>query len=179
MRTYKHASQKTKGPAVKPVLHYIIAAAAVLLFALIYDHYSHGVHSLFMDLAFLIPLAGGLLVWLGSRGIPICAPGITGAAGDAARRLVTARRSLAAGIITLTAGSIMEGIFLIAGTSSRYIIAYPAAGAVLLAIAAVYRLRAGTASSRLDPSAAVRIPGPAPRRPSDPDTAAPLPCPHR
>ena len=62
-------------------VHYLASAAFVLLFALIYDQFSHGVHSIYMDAAFLIPAAGALISFLLSRRTPPACARPSGRAG--------------------------------------------------------------------------------------------------
>lgn len=105
--------------------HYLLGAGLVLLFAVIYDQFSHGVHSAYMDAAFLIPVFGAVLSFLlGGR-----------------RMAGAARVALLAGILTLTTGSIVQGIFLIAGTASPYMLFYPAAGFLFIAGAVICGLK--------------------------------------
>ena len=102
-------------------VHYLAGAAFVLLFAFVYDQFSHGVHSIYMDAAFLIPAAGALISFLLNRRTP------------AACARPSGRAALIAGILTLTVGSLVQGIFLIAGTASPYMLFYPVAGFTLTA----------------------------------------------
>jgi len=103
------------------------AAVGVLtaLFAVGYESLSHGVVSPFMVFAFLIPLVLGsgvnvLLLALRAR-----------AAGE----YCAAFWSLAVGVLTV--GSLLQGVLAIYGTSNPLMAAYPPAGAVLLALAAI------------------------------------------
>ena len=113
--------------SIHPALWYFLAAAVVLVFALVYDQFSHGVRSLFMGGAFLIPLAGGIA-------------SIFLLAGGRARSFV--RCALLAGVLTLTAGSILQGIFVIAGTASPFTIWYLVIGLLWLAAAGAARVLA-------------------------------------
>ena len=110
------------------------------LFGAIYEHFSHQVYSYFMLYAFALPLALGALPWAlalryGKRvraGVP--------ALWDAA-------------VLTLTVGSVLRGVLDIYGTTSRLLIAYPVAAAVL-ALCACWVLLRPTGSGG----------GPSPRR---------------
>lgn len=98
------------------------------LFGAVYEHFSHQVYSYFMIYAFALPLVLGVLPWtlalrLGGRiraGVP--------ALWDAA-------------VLTLTLGSVLRGVLDIYGTTSRLLIVYPAAAAVLAGCACWALLR--------------------------------------
>lgn len=102
---------------------YLVAALGCALFAFIYAQFSHGVYSPFMTFMFAIPLLGGAAVALA----------LHLAKAEAVPRL--ARQSWALALAALTIGSCLLGIFEIAGTSSPYLIAYPAIAVVFAAIA--------------------------------------------
>jgi len=110
---------------------YAIAALGCALFALVYAQFSHGVFSPFMTYMFAIPLLGGACVMLSlylakARPLPRAS-----------------RQAWALALGALTAGSCLHGIFDIAGTASRYLIAYPIIASVLVivALAALIRSR--------------------------------------
>lgn len=86
------------------VIKYLISAALTAVFGLLYEHFSHGVVSYRMVLAFLFPLLGGTGLWLLSR------PAVPDR---------TSRSVYACGILTLTVGSILSGILEIYGTTNR------------------------------------------------------------
>ena len=104
--------------------HYIAATAGTALFAAVYECFSHQVYSLFMILAFLFPLLGGvlpysLLLHMGKRRRP----------GVVSRCLYDS------GIAMLTAGSLFQGILEIYGTTSYLSRFYWIAGVFFLLIA--------------------------------------------
>ena len=104
--------------SVKRAVRYALAAAVCAVFGLIYEHFSFGVWSHFMGLAFLIPLLLGALPALFMR---------------KERSPVTAQ--LYGGfVLTLTLGSLVKGALDIYGTTNGKLIAYPIlAGFMLLA----------------------------------------------
>lgn len=109
----------------------LIAAAALLLFAAVYECFSHGVISAFMVGAFLIPLLGGALPGLLLERLP------------ARRRPGGPSRWLwGAGLTVLTAGSLFRGVLEIYGTTSRLGAVYwTVGGALCLAGGLWYALR--------------------------------------
>ena len=98
------------------------------LFGAAYELFSHQVYSYFMIYAFALPLVLGALPWAlalryGKRvraGVP--------ALWDAA-------------VLTLTVGSVLRGVLDIYGTTSRLLMAYPVAAAVLALCACWMMLR--------------------------------------
>jgi len=100
------------------ILAFLGAAAFGLLLSTVYNLYSHGVHSFFMSFLFLWPLLGA--VWYG----------ILAALRVSPHRL--SKNLMNAGIATVTAGSLLRGIFEIAGTSSAYQNLFFTAGVILI-----------------------------------------------
>lgn len=90
------------------------------LFSLIYEHFSHGVYSGYMVFLFLFPLLGGVLPF-------VLLPLIHGARYPAP----AARTAWQSGVVTLTVGSGLHGIFDIYGTTAPLVTVYWAAGAAL------------------------------------------------
>ena len=104
---------------------YAAAALLCLVFAFIYELFSHEVYSMFMIFAFLVPLLfgavpGAILAGAPARGLP----------GTASRYLYHS------GLAALTAGCLFRGILEIYGTTSRLGAVYWGAGALLLLSAA-------------------------------------------
>ncbi len=99
----------------------IVAFFAV--FGAVYEAFSHEVYSYFMMYSFMIPLAGCSLLYsiLAVRGIILSR---------------TFCDLWEAGIMSLTLGSVFQGVLEIYGTTNRLIWVYPAAGALLMAAAA-------------------------------------------
>lgn len=102
----------------------MLAAVGVGAFSAGYESFSHGVASPFMVYAFMIPLVLG-----------------AGPALAFDRAGVAVRPQLAA-VITLTAGSLVQGALEIYGTSSPWMVAYPVAGGLWL-VAAVWAVLPG------------------------------------
>lgn len=119
--------------------HYGIAAFICMVFGLIYERFSFGVYSPFMLGAFVIPLLLGVLpglIALKRRG-PIWAS----EAGLSFWR---------AGVMTLTAGSVVRGVLDIYGTESALLAAYPVLGAALLALSIACRFFANPAGKQMN-----------------------------
>ena len=96
------------------------AAAFTLLFALVYECFSHQVYSGFMLLAFLFPLLGGALPYaLLARASRRAQPG------------VLSRCLYDSGLAALTAGSVFRGVLEIYGTTSRLEAVYWICGTAL------------------------------------------------
>ena len=109
------------------VLIYIIETLFCILFAIIYESFSHGVFSKFMILAFLIPLILGVIVTY-----ILCF--------FKREKLPTAleNKLYNAGVVTLTVGSIMEGVLQIYGTTNVKIFLYLIFGILLLTISILF-----------------------------------------
>ena len=102
---------------------YAAAALGTAIFAAIYECFSHRVYSRAMILAFLYPLLGGLV------------PAMLLLFAKEERQPGEWSRSLwAAGIASLTLGSLFRGVLEIYGTTSRLSAVYPALGWTLLAL---------------------------------------------
>jgi hypothetical protein len=105
----------------------VIVYLAVVLFSItvnyIYSLFGHGESSGFMTWMFLYPLIGGILLFI----ISGLLPKLTNKEGY---RIFYNLYN--AGIATLTVGSFMKGIFDIAGTSSRYVLAFYITGILFL-----------------------------------------------
>lgn len=100
---------------------YAAAVIGTLLFAAVYECFSHQVYSRFMLLAFLFPLIGGILPYTILLKTSLW------------RRIGIFGRSLYnSGIAAWTVGSLFQGILEIYGTTSRLSAVYWIAGAVLL-----------------------------------------------
>ena len=108
---------------VKTRDRWLMVTVGTVLFAAIYECFSHQVYSRAMILAFLYPLLGGLipttlLMLAEDQLLP----------GDWPRSL------WAAGIASLTLGSLFRGALEIYGTTSRLSTVYPVLGWALLAL---------------------------------------------
>jgi len=112
----------------------IVKGAAASLFCgiltIVYNHFGHGVHSVYMDRLFLFPLLLGTAVYA-----LLLFTGIVKNASENAFSLY------ACGITTLTVGSLLKGVFVIAGTNSPYLIVYWSLGIALLILGAALQLR--------------------------------------
>ena len=104
------------------------AAAFTLLFALVYECFSHQVYSRFMLFAFLFPLLGGALPYaLLARASRRAQPGVLN------------RCLYDSGLAALTAGSVFRGVLEIYGTTSRLGAVYWICGIALCSLGlAVY-----------------------------------------
>ena len=90
----------------------------VLVFGRIYEHFSFGVTSLFMERAFLFPMLLGALpcAAFALAGRPALSPACVS--------------FLHAAIAAFTVGSVLKGALAIYGTDSALLLVYPATGAV-------------------------------------------------
>ena len=106
---------------------YLAVTLFVLVFGIAYEYFSHGVVSLYMILAFLIPLVLGMLPF-GTISIlkKNYYPSPIGS------------NTYHAGIATLTVGSIMKGVLDIYGTTSPYISVYLIIGVILCVFGVAY-----------------------------------------
>ena len=106
-------------PVLKVLLTYLAVSIFCFIFQLVYNHYGHEVTSFFMSWLWLWPAAG--CFWylaLYILALPL-------------RRV--SRNAVGAGIATFTVGSLLEGIFEIAGTSSPYTGGFFVVGAAMTA----------------------------------------------
>ena len=103
---------------------YIIETLSCVLFAMVYEYFSHGVISYFMVFAFIIPLVLGVI----SVSI-FCLKKV--------RKMPTRLENnmYNAGVATITIGSIIEGILQIYGTTNVKVDVYFIVGIILLVIA--------------------------------------------
>lgn len=106
-------------------INYLGASLAAAVFAIVYEHFSHGVVSYFMLSAFLFPLLGGGAALL----LSACTQ----------RRLD--RTLYNCGLLTLTIGSITQGILEIYGTTNRLCTAYWIVGIGLTVLGAAQSLK--------------------------------------
>lgn len=113
--------RKRSRRALKSAGRYLLASAACMVIGVTYEYFSHDVWSVYMLFAFAVPLLAGALpsftAWL--LKLPEPAP--------------SAEAVYACGIITLTAGSFLQGVLEIYGTTNPLIAVFPAAGALLAA----------------------------------------------
>lgn len=130
---YTSVIKANKRNARRTALIYLLTSIFCAVFGVIYEIFSHGVYSAFMLFAFAFPLVGGalpfFLLYLAERS----------RAKTERRRpysglypAIPARSFYHCGIITLTLGSIMNGILDIYGTTNRLLVIYWFLGAVLL-----------------------------------------------
>ena len=124
--------------------YYLIASAVIAAAGLIYEYFSHGVYSVFMLGAFLIPLLGGALPLIiaeaaynrklndgGANQLVPAGPEIK------LKNQMVKELQLAA-VATLTAGSLIQGALEIYGTTNRLMIVFPVMGLVLAAAATYF-----------------------------------------
>lgn len=114
---------------IKVAFIYLLISIFCALFGAVYEHFSYGVYSYYMIYAFAIPLVGGVLPALSCSLL-----GIKKYPGAVARNLYHS------GIATFTAGSIIQGVLEIYGTSSSLIQWYWLAGIALLTMAVLVYL---------------------------------------
>jgi len=122
------AAQPLEKKAGRIALAYAAAATFCVVFAFIYEIFSHGVYSKAMILQFLYPLVLG------------CVPFALIARFKLPLPTLTARQLWALGIAALTVGSCFLGVLEIFGTTSRLSIIFFLAGAATLCAAAIAQL---------------------------------------
>lgn len=152
--------------SLNTAFRYLIISIAVALFGAVYEYFSFGVWSAFMVYAFMVPLLGGTLPFMLSyirrirRKIAEYedAPDGTFATSaqyrlsqemlyrsnpenETASGRISGRLIYHMALATLTVGSILKGVLDIYGTTNRLMIAYPATGIALIAVAAVLMIR--------------------------------------
>ena len=112
----------------KQKLAYILFTIFCIVFACIYEYFSHGVISYFMILAFLIPLFFGVL--------------ITYLISSKSKKLPSKLENnlYNSAIVTLTIGSIIEGVLQIYGTTNFKVYAYLIVGILFLLISTILYL---------------------------------------
>ena len=111
---------------LKAARNYLFAALSCALFGAVYETFSYGVYSPFMLYAFAFPLILGTLpaIMIGLRsGAP----------------LRVCEKLWAAGVATLTVGSLFHGILDIYGTSSGLTYVYWIGGGALLLFSTWFR----------------------------------------
>jgi len=110
----------------KIALIFLAVSLFCIVFNFIYAKYSHDVNSNYMTFMFAYPLIGGTMVYL-----------LIGAISKArmpGRFVVNVYNS---GIAALTVGSMLKGIFDIAGTSSPYQPVFGVAGILMILLGVV------------------------------------------
>ena len=124
-------STSVRVPYIRRALWQLGWTVFLALFGAVYEYFGHGVYSPFMIYAFALPLTLGALPW--------CALSLK------ARRAMCpgAARLWDSGVLTLAVGSVFRGVLDIFGTTNRLIAVYPAAGAALLLIGALWWIRSG------------------------------------
>ena len=105
----------------KAALVFLAVAAFCYVFNYIYAQHSHGVHSAYMTYMYAYPLLGGTLVY--------ALIGILPGARAPGRLAANAWHS---GIAALTVGSMLRGIFDIAGTESGFQPVFMLAGILMV-----------------------------------------------
>ena len=100
---------------------YIAAAVFTALFGAVYEFFSHQVYSMFMLLAFLVPLLGGVL--------PLS---LLIESDESRRPGVLCRCLYGSAVAVFTAGCLFQGILEIYGTTSYLSRFYWISGALLL-----------------------------------------------
>ena len=95
----------------KTIIIYFLITIFLIIFDRVYSLFSHGVSSLSMNLMFLYPLLGGVVVYY-----------ILGyLSKNKKNSMIISFNIYNSGIAILTVGSLLKGIMDIAGTSSEYI----------------------------------------------------------
>jgi hypothetical protein len=116
---------KKRRQTAKTVIVYLAVSTFCFIFDKIYALFGHGVHSVSMSLMYLFPLLGGVLPFLLLTLIPLA---------EEVRHYRPLYNCYNSGIATLTAGSAINGVLEIAGTSSPYLTAFYVFGWSMLII---------------------------------------------
>ena len=111
-----------RGSMKRTVVVYLFVILFCALFGAVYECFSHEVYSYFMLYAFVFPLAGGALPFVGLAFYGKALPG----------RI--ACNLYHSGIAALTAVSLFQGVLDIYGTTNRLVLVYWIAGAVFLSL---------------------------------------------
>lgn len=114
----------TKKTLKKSIIVYIFITIFCIIFNYIYSIFGHGIKSIYMMYSFIIPLILGVVVFLILYKINLY------------NRI--SFNLYNAGIATLIIGSILKGIFSIAGTDINYYIYYFITGIILIIISIIY-----------------------------------------
>lgn len=117
----------------KSVIIWIGISVFCLVFFIVYNQFSHGVHSPYMTWLFAWPLVFGVIPSI----VIIC---VKRAAGKCIWINKTSYNLYCSGVASLTVSSLMRGIFDIAGTGSKYQVWLMYAG-VLFVIAGIIDYR--------------------------------------
>ncbi len=110
-------------PKATPQKGYLWASAALLAFALVYGYFSHGVWSVWMLGAFVIPLLWGYVPSLLE-------------AREGKKRMVSGYLRLW-GVACFSVGAVMSGVLEIYGTTNRLLLVYFLAATVFFASALI------------------------------------------
>lgn len=106
----------------KTIIIYFLITIFLIIFDRVYSLFSHGVSSLSMNLMFLYPLLGGVVVYY-----------ILGyLSKNKKNSMIISFNIYNSGIAILTVGSLLKGIMDIAGTSSQYIKYYFIIGVLVI-----------------------------------------------
>lgn len=107
---------------------YLFISMFCVLFGAVYEYFSHEVYSYFMLYAFVFPLVGGMLPFLGMAFYKVPMPNRV------------SRNLYHSGIATLTTGSLFEGALEIYGTTNRLVWVYWILGGLFLLMGIVVYL---------------------------------------
>lgn len=114
------------------LMHDIGITAFCGIFGTVYEYYSHGVYSGYMQLMFLFPLLGGIIPSILQLIIP-----------QIPKTNAAVKKLWKCGVVTLTVGSAMTGVFEIYGGSVPLLVSGYWLAGVLLAGIAVIRYLSG------------------------------------
>ena len=118
----KHSKNNRK--FIKTAIIFMVVSAFCIAVNKIYAIFGHGVHSASMSYMFLYPLVGGTLIYLL---LQLISPG-----SYKIKHFRVLYNLYNSGIATLAVGSMLKGIFEIAGTASGYTVLYFIIGYVML-----------------------------------------------
>ncbi len=110
----------------KQIIKYVCISVFFLIFGLIYESFSHGVYSVYMMYAFIIPLLLGVFVY-----VVLYLTKFNLYVSEFGMQIYNSS------IISLTLGSIMKGVLEIYGTTNNLIIYYLIISIILIILSIV------------------------------------------
>ena len=122
VRRHKRTRSVWRSSTATSLRRYALAALLCAAFSAVYEHFSHGVWSVWMVMLFAYPLVLGVVPALLERMLDFEAP-------------MTSRQIWACGVMTLAVGSCLRGVLEIYGTTSPLVVFYQPVGLALMSLA--------------------------------------------
>lgn len=132
LKSSENAYKETVKWSKRNMFLYLISSLLVAVFGQIYEFFSHGIFSWFMNLAF-IPLFVCFLLWLVTW--------LLAAKKNVIKKPdIFFQKCFNLSAIVLSLGCIVQGVVDIYGTTSKLISVYWIVGFILLVVAIIYRI---------------------------------------